>query len=336
MIIGHVDTDRQVLVVAEIGLNHEGNLDLAKKMVQQAAKCGVGAVKFQTYQTKFFISRGEKTVYDTFSSFELPYQAFEELHALAKSLGLLFMSTPLDLESARALEKWVDAYKIGSGENNHYPLLDSVCKTGKPIVLSSGLSDRELLVNSKRHIENRWKENGIRQQMAVLHCVSSYPTPPDQANLSVIPALAADLDCTVGYSDHTLGVEACMIAVAMGARIIEKHFTLDKNFSDFQDHRLSADPADMKVLVDRVKQIEVLRGSSEKRVQPGEMPVVRPSRRSIVAAADLPGGHLLTWQDMAWIRPGGGLPPGDEHRILGKRLKRDLSFGEPILPVDVA
>src|SRR5207244_6909442 len=143
-------------------------------------------------------------------------------------------------------------------------------------------------------------------QLAILHCVSSYPVPPDQANLAAIPFLASQLGCTVGYSDHTTGVEACLIAVALGAQIIEKHFTLDKHYSDFRDHQLSADPPEMKRLVDGIAHVTLLLGRPEKRIQPSEVATAQAARRSIAAAADLPAGHRLRLEDLLWIRPAAG------------------------------
>jgi sialic acid synthase SpsE len=335
MKIGDFDLTQKVLVVAEIGNNHEGDFATAQKLVGEAAACGVGAVKFQVFRTKHFVSALNRARYDRLSSFELSYDQFGELQRLAKSLGLLFVATPLDLESVAFLEGLVDAYKIASGDNNFYPLIERVCRTGRPIILSSGLTDIDGIRKSKTFIEDRWGTLRIRQNVAILHCVSSYPVPAAQANLGAIPTLARELGCTVGYSDHTVGVQACAIAAALGARIIEKHFTLDKEYSDFRDHQLSADPTEMAGLVRQIAEVGVLLGTGHKIVQPVEVAVASLARRSIVAAADLPAGHQVRFEDLTWIRPATGLPPGEEARIVGKRLKRDLVFGEPILPADV-
>ncbi|MGH7380755.1 MAG: N-acetylneuraminate synthase family protein [Candidatus Methylomirabilales bacterium] len=335
MKIGGFNLTQKVLVVAEIGNNHEGDFATAQKLVGEAAACGVGAVKFQVFRARYFVSAGDRARYDRLSSFELSYEQFEELHRLAKSLGLLFIATPLDLESAAFLEGIVDAYKIASGDNNFYPLMDRVCRTGKPLILSTGLSDLNHIRRAKAFIEAQWRKRGVEQHLAVLHCVSSYPVPPEQANLGAIPMLIRELECTVGYSDHTLGIQACVIGAALGARIIEKHFTLDKQYSDFRDHQLSADPVEMGDLVARVAETEGLLGTGEKIVQAAEAESARLARRSIVAGADLPAGHRVRFEDLTWIRPATGLPPGEEARVVGKRLRRAVAFGEPILPADV-
>lgn len=335
MQIGTFNLDEKVLVVAEIGNNHEGNFAVAQELVRKAAECGVDAVKFQTFQTKYFVSASDRARYERLSSFELPYPKFERLRELAKSLGLLFISTPLDLLSAAFLEGLVDSYKIASGDNNFYPLIEFVCQTGKPLIISSGLSDLRQIAHSKQFVEKQWKSRGIEQHLAVLHCVSSYPVPPEQANLAAIPFLARELRCVAGYSDHTVGVEACLAAVALGAQIIEKHFTLDQHFSDFRDHQLSADPTEMQQLVQQIKKVRTMLGRPEKAIQPNETEATGLIRRSIVAAANLSSGHRLEWPDLTWIRPAVGLPPGAEELLIGRTIKRSLLFGEPILISDV-
>lgn len=335
MQIGGFNLDDRVLVVAEIGNNHEGNLEVARTLVHKAADCGVAAVKFQTFQTRYFVSSRDQARYERLLGYELPLAAWEELQKLAKQLGLLFLSTPLDLGSAKLLEGLVDGYKIASGDNNFFPLLEHLCQTDKPIIMSTGLSDLNLVKKSKQFIEAHWRKNGIQSELAVLHCVSSYPVPVEQANLAAIPYMKSELGCAVGYSDHTLGLDACILAIALGAQIIEKHFTLDKNFSDFRDHQLSADPVDMKELVLKAAQVPLWVGRPEKTVQPCETELVQMARRSIVAGADLAQGHCLTWDDLTWMRPGLGLPPGEEKLLIGRRLKQDCAFGDPITLQDV-
>ena len=335
MKVGGHDLAASVLVVAEVGNNHEGHFEVAQEMVRKAAESGAGAVKFQTFRTKYFVSPKDKARFERLSKFELTQEQFRRLHDLARSLGLLFLSTPLDLGSAEFLAPLVDAFKIASSDNTFYPLLESVAGTGKPVVLSSGLADVPLLKRSQAVLERRWAKDGTKGELAVLHCVTSYPVPEEQVNLAAIPVLARELGCTVGYSDHTLGIEASVLAVTLGARVIEKHFTLDKNFSDFRDHQLSADPPEMRRLVGRVRQAETLLGQPRKAVQPSEAALEAAVRRSIVAAADLEAGYRLTAADLTWLRPGGGLPPGEEGRVIGKRLRRAMAFGEPIVLGDV-
>ena len=336
MRIGAIDLDERVLIVAEIGNNHEGNVDVARELVRQAAAAGVDAVKFQTFRTEHYVSRSNTARFNRLKGFELKPAQFAELAELAQSLGVLFISTPFDLESARFLETIVDALKVASGDVNFYPLIQQVARTRKPLIISSGGSDLAQVQRTVAVVRETWAAAGITKgELAILHCVSSYPVPAEQANVRSVQFLAERLDCVVGYSDHTLGTEAAVLAVALGARIIEKHFTLDKRFSDFRDHQLAADPAEMAELVRRVRSAAVLLGVPGKTVQPCEQPELAGMRRSVVAAGDLPRGRRITWDDITWVRPAGGLPPGEESRLLGRALVRDVRAGDQLGAGDV-
>jgi N-acetylneuraminate synthase/N,N'-diacetyllegionaminate synthase len=333
MKIGPHDLDHEVLVVAEIGNNHEGSCERAERMIARAAEAGAGAVKFQVIIPERLVSVSQTERIRQLSRFQLSYAQFEQLADVARRHNVLFLATPFDLESARFLAPLVPAFKIASGDNNFFPLLDTIARLGKPMILSTGLMGLADVRRSKEFIERVWQEEGHEAELAVLHCVVNYPTAPADAHLLAIRSLQT-LGCTVGYSDHTLGGEAAVLAVALGARIIEKHFTLDKNQSDFRDHRLSADPADLTDLVRRVKQAQVLLGSGDKRLQPSEADVVRSVRRSIVAGRDLSAGTVLRWEDLSWVRPGDGLAPGQEGLVLNRKLARALRKGERILEQD--
>jgi len=329
--IGSHDLDERVLVVAEIGNNHEGDVDVAGRLVDSAAEAGADAVKFQTFKTERFVSPAVGAErYERLQRFELTPDAFAELAQRAHAAGLLFLSTPLDLESADVLEPLVDAYKIASGDNDFVALLERVAAAGMPVVVSTGVSD---LGQSRRAVE--LLRAGGASDVAALHCVSAYPTPAAEANLAAIPLLARELGCTIGYSDHTAGVEAATLAVALGARILEKHFTLDHEYSDFRDHALSADPTELAELVRRVREAEELLGSGEKRLQPSEEPAAEAIRRSVAAGRDFEAGHELSAADLIWVRPGGGVRPGNEGELVGKRLTRAVGAGELILGTDV-
>ena len=327
--------DSDVLVVAEIGNNHEGSYTLAERMIGVAAEAGAGAVKFQTIIPERLVSPSQNDRVRQLQKFQLSYAQFEGLCRVAEKEGILFLSTPFDIESARFLNAIVPAFKISSGDNNFWALIEEVARTGKPIILSSGLTDLEEIKMTRDFIHNVWREFGIVQDMAVLHCVASYPTLPQEANLLAIRQLRNHLDVTVGYSDHTIGIDAAVLSVALGARIIEKHFTLDKNYSNFRDHQLSADPNDLAQMVKQVKKTVELLGNGEKHLQNGERENLSKMRRSIVASRDLSAGTILEHESLTWLRPGGGLPPGHEVEILGKRLKRFIPAGEYILTKDL-
>ena len=262
MKIGNLDTRDKVMIVAEIGNNHEGSVELARQLVDKAADAGVDAVKFQTFKTETFVSPHDVDRFNRMKSFELTRENFEELAVRAKNNGLLFISTPLDMPSATFLIKIVDALKIASGDNTFYPLIELVSKSDKPIILSTGFADEEQIKFSASLIKNNRPMRTSYSGLALLHCVSAYPVNPSDANLSAIRTLAEKFpSTTIGYSDHTIGNEAAILAVAAGARIIEKHFTIDRNYSEFRDHQLSADPTSMAELVTKIRDAEILLGT---------------------------------------------------------------------------
>jgi sialic acid synthase SpsE len=322
-----------VQIVAEIGNNHEGSLDAARRLVELAAGCGADAVKFQTFRPAHYVSAANAERYARLQRFELSPAAFAELAELARSLGLQFISTPFDLGSADVLEPIVDAFKIASGDNTFYPLLERVAGSPKPLILSVGLLDLEGVRASLQFIRDRRPAGA--GDITVLHCVSAYPVPPAEANLQAIATLARELGCAVGYSDHTVGADAAPLAVALGATLIEKHFTLDKQYSDFRDHQLSADPDELREIVRRVRIASEMLGSGNKALQASEAASQEQMRRSIVAAGEFPAGHVLTLADLTWVRPGGGLAPGQESQLVGRALVKPVRFGDRLTVADV-
>jgi N,N'-diacetyllegionaminate synthase len=351
MIAGAIDTGQTVFLVAEIGNNHEGKVERARELVARARDCGAHAVKFQTFRTELFQSKLDSARFARLKSFELSFAQFEELAVLAKKSGLLFMSTPLDLESARFLTPLVDVFKIASGDNDFIGLLELVADAGKPTIVSTGASDLGQVERAVAVVKQRWAaRRGPEQtaasaptgagpgegQLGILHCVTSYPAPPEQVNLAAIETLRRVFPReTIGYSDHTMGLDAALAAVALGARIVEKHFTLDHHQSDFRDHQLSADPAELTELARRLPQVAALRGLPEKVVQPCERPLIPFVRRSAFAARDLSAGAAVRTEDIVWLRPGEGIGPADQHRLVGRKLRRALAAGELFRGADV-
>ena len=337
MKIGKIDTNKQVFIVAEIGNNHEGSFKIAKKMISEAALAGVDAVKFQTFIPEHFVSCEDQTRLNRLRSFQLSYNQFLELSKIAKKKGLIFFSTPLDIQSAKFLNTIQPIFKISSGDNNFYPLIDTVAKFGKPVIVSTGAADTLTIKNVYNKISKIWssKKKNI-QNLVFLHCVSSYPVPIDQANLaSIIYLKKLFPDVVVGYSDHTIGIDAAVLSVIAGARVIEKHFTLDKNFSDFRDHKLSADPEEMHLMVKKIRKVDKIFGKEEKKQQPCEKEMKNVGRRSISVAHNFSKGKKLSKSDLIWVRPGKGFPPGEEKKILGKKTSRDLKIGEIIKKGDI-
>lgn len=335
MKIGKFDTKEKVLVIAEIGNNHEGDFELAKDMIDAAAESGANAVKFQTFETENYVSKFDTQRFAKLKSFELSIQQFEELSIYAKELNLLFLSTPFDLASSDALFHFVDGIKIASGDNNFYPLIEKISRYELPTILSLGLLQIKDVKETVNFLTKEWSANEINDRLAVLHCVCSYPVPKDEANLLAIKQLLTELDCTVGYSDHVIGNEAAVLSVALGARIVEKHFTLDHNFSDFRDHQLSANVTEMTELVQRIRVAEVMLGQNYKKTEKCEEATVSAVRRSVIVNKNLKKGEFINMVDLSWVRPAGGIAPGNENLILGKCLNKDLFEGERINEEDV-
>jgi len=326
--IGSVDLERDVLVIAEIGNNHEGDFGRAREMIHAAAETGVQAVKFQTIVPERLVAAGQTARLQQLGRFAFSRDQFAELAAEAHRAGVLFLSTPFDPAVVPWLDALVPAFKIASGDNNYTALLTEVAHTGKPILLSTGMASGEDITRVCAMIEDCWMTSGRRSEIVLLHCVSAYPTPPEQANLRALVTLARESKRQVGYSDHTLGVDAAVLSVALGGRVIEKHFTLSKSQSEFRDHALSADPEEMAELVRRVKLAQSLLGDGVKVPQEAERATTVAARRSIVARAALPAGHVITAQDLDWLRPGGGLNPGQESLLMGRKLTRPVAEGE--------
>lgn len=325
------NSDQSVLVIAEIGNNHEGSYALAEELIGKAAQAGVQAVKFQTFIPELYVSSVDQAKIAQLKKFQLSFKDFERLSKVAQQEGLIFISTPFDLESAKFLNTIIPAFKIASGDNNFYPLLECVAGFNKPMLISTGVADEAVVGAAVDFVRKVWRAKGFHQELAMLHCVSSYPTSPEKANLRAIERLKR-FDVTIGYSDHTIGTTAAVAAVTLGARIIEKHFTVDKNYSSFRDHQMSADPAELKQLVEAVDQVQHMLGSGNIDQAATGNELTGKIRRSIAASRDLSSGTPLSASDLCWVRPGNGIAPGDESRVIGKRLKQPVKLGELILP----
>ena len=335
MKIGHLDTTKNPILIAEVGNNHEGNVELAKKLITLAATAGADVVKFQTYKTENFVRPQDAERFEKLKKFELSYAEFETLHKTAQNEGILFLSTPPDLESAVFLNDLVPAFKIASGDNNFFPLIDKIISFKKPILLSGGLATLDELKYLKSYVESKWAALNCSETLAILHCVSAYPVPDNEANLLAIKELQTALGGVIGYSDHTIGITAAFSAFVLGAQIVEKHFTIDNNYSAFRDHQLSANPDDLTKLVNMRNQLFQMLGSGAKTLQKCEVSIKEALRRSIVAQKNIKKGAMIEKEDIIWMRPGSGITPGNEELVIGKMTHRDINQGETIRPEDL-
>ena len=322
-------------IVAEIGVNHEGSPKVAADLIRLAAQCGVDAVKFQTYRVENYVSTVQPDRRERAKRFQLSYETFRELAAISQECGVTFFSTPLHMDDADFLEEIVPIFKVSSGDLTHLSLIRYLASKGRPMIISTGLGTREEIQAAIDAVLDVRPDAGEKGELALLHCVAAYPTPVEEANLANIKWLRKTFDLPVGYSDHTLGVKACELAVATGAVIVEKHFTYRKENQSFHDHLLSADPNDMRQLVAAVRQAEIYLGHKERTRSPSEEKMLLHMRRSIGAAKDIPAGVPVCAEWLTYLRPAWGLPPDRFNTVVGKRLHRDVPAGDLIRAEDL-
>lgn len=321
-----------IFIIAEAGDNHNGNLDNALRLVDKAAEAGADCVKFQTFVTEEVISRyaemaeyqkrntgTEESQFDMVKKLELSFEAFRQIQAYCQKKGILFLSTPFDLPSIAFLDEiGVPFFKIPSGEITNYPYLAAIGRTHKDAVLSTGMCTMEEIREAIAVLE----ENGAGL-ITLLHCNTEYPTPYEDVNLKAMRTMRTVFDKEVGYSDHTLGIEVPIAAAAMGAVVIEKHFTLDRNMEG-PDHKASLEPRELAAMVKAVRNIEAALGSGEKKPSSSEQKNRAVARKSIVARRHIRQGELLTEENLAVKRPGTGISPMRYPEILGTRAVREF------------
>ena len=319
-------------VIAEAGINHNGDLALARRLVDVAVQAGADAVKFQTYKTERVMSRhapkasyqlettnSSESQFDMSKGLELPPEAFQELMACCQERNILFLSSPFDDESADFLaELGVAAFKIPSGEITNLPFLARVARHGKPMIVSTGMSYLSEVETAVRTIEE-----SNNSEVILLHCVSNYPADPANANLRAMLTMEHAFNVPVGYSDHTLGIEVPLAAVAMGACVIEKHFTLDCGMPG-PDHRASLEPDQLAELVRGIRTVETALGDGRKEPTPSEGNTADVARKSLVASRFIPAGTVLTEELIAVKRPGTGLAPAMGRSLLGRTVRVDV------------
>ncbi len=312
---------KKTFIIAEVGNNHEGNFSIAKKLVVLAAKAGVDAVKFQTFKTENFIRKKDKKRFNQLKKFQLSYEQFQLLKKLANKNKIKFISTPLDLESANFLFKNSDAIKIASGDNNFFPLIEKALVSKKPLIISTGMTDIKDLRYLIKTIQSKIGKRKLKSKISLLHCVTSYPVEDKYANLNSIKYLIKNFDVNIGYSDHTIGNEACLASIALGAKIVEKHFTLNKNFSNFRDHALSADFFDLKNLVNSARRIEKQLGKFNKQIAKPEKKIIKVVRRGVYAKMTIHKGKKVSSVNSAFLRPSKNREYLYIKKIVGKKIK---------------
>ena len=315
---------KNTFIIAEVGNNHEGNFNIARKLIKLAAKAGVDAVKFQTFIVDEFINKEEKKRFNQLKKFQLTYNQFKELKKIANNHNLRFISTPLDFKSSKFLLQNSDLMKIASCDNNFFPMIENIVDKKKPLIISTGLLDFKNILYLINCLNKKIGKKILIEKVAFLHCVTSYPVDDESANLNAIDFLKKKTDLCIGYSDHTLGKEACLMAVSKGAKIIEKHFTIDKNFSDFRDHAISADFKELKEIVLSIRKIEKLRGKSEKKIQKCEIPFLEAIRRMPFAKKNIKKGEIITFSNTKFLRSTKSKKYLDLKNIIGKKINTNI------------
>ena len=327
----------RTLIIAEAGVNHNGSLEIAKQLVRAAKECGADIVKFQTAKLDSLVSKHaemadyqkknigkEESQKDMLRKLLLNYEDFLELADYCKKIGIMFLSTPFDIESIHFLNPMQDIWKVPSGEITNYPYLVEIAKTGKRVILSTGMSEMNEIEAAVKLLQ----EQGT-QDITILHCTTECPAPLNKVNLNVMNTLKEAFACPVGYSDHTQGIEVSLAAVALGAQVIEKHFTLDRAMKG-PDHKASLEPDELRALVDGVRNIERALGTGEKKPSAIEMKNRLVARKSIVAARDIHAGEVFSAENLATKRPGSGISPMLWNTVIGQKAKRDFMEDELI------
>ena len=332
---GVVSIGGPVFVIAEAGVNHNGDIELAKRMVDVAKDAGADAVKFQTFKAESLATiaapKAEYQLTNTASTetqlemlrhLELSEDAHREVCDYCVVKGITFLSTPFDADSADFLETLhVPAFKISSGDLTNLPLLEHIARKGRPVILSTGMAT----LQEVRDAVNTISEAGCRE-LILLHCVTNYPASPSEINLRAMTTMRDEFGVPVGFSDHTEGTVISLAAVALGATVIEKHFTLDRNFHG-PDHKASLEPEELQSLIKGIRAIEVSLGDGEKCPTPSEFETAKIARRSIIAATDIPAGSTLRSDSLVLKRPGTGLPPSMLKSLVGKVARVDITEG---------
>lgn len=326
------------IIIAEAGVNHNGSVKLAKQMIEEAARAGADYIKFQTFRPEKLVSKyaqkadyQKKTTGNNESQLQmleklaLSYDDFVELKKYCEQIGIGFLSTPFDEDSIRFLDSLdMDFWKIPSGEITNYPYLVQIAQTGRDIVLSTGMCEMDEIADAMKVLEESGAGN-----ISLLHCNTEYPTPYEDVNLLAMKQMRTAFKKQVGYSDHTVGIEVPIAAVALGAEIIEKHFTLDKNMEG-PDHKASLEPLELSQMICAIRHIEKSLGDGNKKRTASEQHNIAAARKSIVAKCAISKGDIFTEANLTVKRPGSGISPMKWKELIGTKAQRDYVEDEII------
>lgn len=332
---------KHTLIIAEAGVNHNGSIELAKQLVDKAVEAGVDYIKFQTFKTEKLVAKSaqmasyqkknigteDNSQFAMLKKLELSPKQHDELIAYCKEKGIKFFSTAFDLDSIDYLHSLnLGLWKIPSGEITNYPYIKKIAQYGEPVIVSTGMCEMQDIENA---VATLLKWGTKKENIIILHCNTEYPTPYQDVNLKAMDAIREKFGVEVGYSDHTKGIEVPIAAVALGATVIEKHFTLDRNMEG-PDHKASLEPEELKAMVSAIRNIEKAVGDGIKKVTDSEKGNIAVARKSIVASRNIKKGEILSEDNLTVKRPGTGISPMRWEEVLGQVAKRDFSEEELI------
>lgn len=328
-------------IIAEAGVNHNGNFKLAMKMIDAAKKAGADAIKFQTFKAEnlvtFDAEKAEyqkstdraKSQFEMLKNLELSDEEFFKLKKYCDRKKIIFISSPFDMQSFKILKNiGLSAVKVASGEITNFPFLESAAKTKKPILLSTGMSKIFEIKEAVKFIQK------YNSKIILLHCITNYPTEDIDANLNVIDAFSKNFNCIIGYSDHTKGILAPVAAVSKGVKVIEKHFTLDKKLEG-PDHSSSLEPSELQEMIQNIRIIELMLGNGIRKPNKNEKNVSKVARKSIIAHKDIKKGKIIKKSDVIIKRPGTGIEPKYLSKIIGKKARKNIKKDKMIRKSDI-
>ena len=331
---------KKAIIIAEAGVNHNGDISLAKKLIDIAVDAGADVVKFQSFKANRLVSEKarkaeyqinniveEKTQYKMLNDLELSIEQAKLLNSYCKSKNITFCSTPFDIESLNELRELNMSFiKIPSGEITNYPFLEKISKIRKPIILSSGMSSLDEIKNAIKILTS---DNLQKEDITVLHCNTEYPTPMSDVNLNAMNTISSELGVKVGYSDHTLGIEIPIAAVALGACVVEKHFTIKRTLEG-PDHKASLEPSELKKMIKSIRNIEKAMGDGIKKPSDSEIKNIEIVRKSIHLLNDIKKGEIIKDSNLIMLRPGDGISPMLLNQVIGKKIKKDFFAGHKL------
>jgi N-acetylneuraminate synthase/N,N'-diacetyllegionaminate synthase len=324
------DLDSDVAIVAEIGVNHEGDVDAASKLLRLAAEAGADAAKFQSYSADRLASADDPERLARVRRFALDEAAQRRLAGEASKLGIAFFSSAITEDAVPLIAELSPAIKIASGDLDFEPVIRAAAATGRPVILSTGIGTLDEVDRAVGWVRDEIGGASLADRLVLMQCVSAYPAPVNEANAAAVPLLRRRYGVPVGYSNHVIGPDACYAALALGASLIEVHFTDRKDGRSFRDHALSFEPGDLKDLVERAPRIRAAVGQEAKAPQPCEAGSVKAIRKGLVAARDLAAGTILAREDLMFARPATEFGSGEIGSLVGRKLREPARRGELI------